>query len=443
MEPHIQYAKTADGVRIALSVFGEGPPLVIPPALTASHLQMEWEMPDRRLAYERFAERVTVVRYDPRGVGMSQRDVPDFSLDASTRDLEAVVGHIGLERFALYGRLQMGDLPLAYAARHPERVSHLVLWRLTPADQTAPARPMQFTLSFVDQEWELFTNVFSRLATGWDSPDAAPLATLFRASQSPQSFRAAYDAVVSTSPLTYARDVHVRTLVMHPVGDQRAAQFAMVLGSEIARAQVAGIPGEGPHGFPNALGISAIQDFMNAAPAAHDQPLELDTGAFRTIIFTDIEEHTAIMQRLGDDRGRDVLREHERLTRDALRASGGTEVKTVGDSFMASFPSAQRAVECAIALQQAFASREVAGERIHIRIGLNAGEPIAENDDLFGSSVILAARAKDAARGGDVVVTDVVRQLVAGKGFLFEDRGSVALKGFEDAVRLYEVRWQE
>jgi len=354
-----------------------------------------------------------------------------------------VVDQLGLERFALYGRLQMGDLPLAYAARHPDRVSHLVLWRLTPADQTAPARLMNFTLSIVDKEWELFTNVFSRLATGWDSPDATPLSRLFRASQSAQSFRAAYDAVMSTSPMAYAKEIRVPALVMHPVGDEPSAQFAMRLASEIASAQVAGIPGEGPHGFPNAVGIAAIQDFMNAGPAAHGQPLELDTGAFRTILFTDIQEHTAIMQRLGDERGRDVLREHERLTRDELRAHGGTEVKTVGDSFMASFPSAQRAVECAIALQQTFEVHDLCGERIHIRVGLNAGEPIAENNDLFGSSVILASRAKDKAEGGQVLVTDVVRQLVAGKGLLFAERGEIEMRGFEDPVRLYEVRWRE
>jgi pimeloyl-ACP methyl ester carboxylesterase len=434
MEPHIQYAASADGVRIAFSVFGQGPPLIIPPALTASHLQMEWEMPDRRAAFERFAERVRVVRYDPRGVGMSERDVMDFSLEACTRDLEAVIEHIGLERFALYGRLQMGDLPLAYAARHPERVSHLILWRPVPADQTPSARLMDYSLRLVDQEWELFTQVFSRLATGWDSSDATPLAMLFRASQTPASFRAAYDAVVSSSLLSYAKEVRVPTLIVHPLRDKTTGVYAMRLASEIANAQVAGIPGDVPHGFPNAVGIAAIQDFMNAGPA-HGQPLELDTSAFRTVLFTDIVEHTEMMQRLGDERGRDVLREHEHVTRDALRTHGGTEVKTVGDS--------HRAVECAIALQQTFASREVGGERIHIRVGLNAGEPIAENDDLFGSSVILAARAKEQARGGEVLATDVVRQLLAGRAFFFAEREAVSIKGFEEPLHLYEVRWQD
>jgi adenylate cyclase len=137
------------------------------------------------------------------------------------------------------------------------------------------------------------------------------------------------------------------------------------------------------------------------------------------------------------------LREHERISRDALRAHGGTEVKTIGDSFMASFPSAQKAIECAIALQRAFAAGDFAGERLRIRVGINAGEPIADEDDLFGSSVILASRTKEKAAGGEIFVTDVVRQLVAGEGFAFTDRGEMEMKGFDEPVRLYEVRWQE
>jgi class 3 adenylate cyclase len=139
-----------------------------------------------------------------------------------------------------------------------------------------------------------------------------------------------------------------------------------------------------------------------------------------------------------------VLREHERITREALKAHGGTEVKTMGDGFMASFSSATRALECAIAMQRAFAEHnESVEEPTRVRIGLNAGEPIAEDEDLFGTAVILAARVAAKGEGGEILASDVVRQLVAGKGFLFSDRGETALRGFEDPVRLYEVRWRE
>jgi class 3 adenylate cyclase len=153
-----------------------------------------------------------------------------------------------------------------------------------------------------------------------------------------------------------------------------------------------------------------------------------------------------MLQRLGDDAWRAVLRDHERITRELLRAHGGTEVKTMGDGFMASFDSATSAVECAIDLQRAFAAwNEGDGAKaasLHVRVGLNAGEPIEEDDDLFVTAVTMAARIMAQGAGGEILVSEVVRALVAGKGFVFEDRGEFAMKGFDDAVRLYEVRWR-
>jgi class 3 adenylate cyclase len=159
-----------------------------------------------------------------------------------------------------------------------------------------------------------------------------------------------------------------------------------------------------------------------------------------------------------------VLREHERITRELLRQHGGTEVKTMGDGFMASFSSVTKAVECAIALQKAFAewnagvgaalappqgaASSAPSEPLYIRVGLNAGEPIEEEgpdgrSDLFGATVIMAARIAAQADSSEILASDVVRGLCAGKRFLFADRGESVLRGFEDPVRLYEVSWRE
>jgi len=120
-------------------------------------------------------------------------------------------------------------------------------------------------------------------------------------------------------------------------------------------------------------------------------------------------------------------------------------VKTMGDGFMASFGSVTRALECAIALQRAFNSRnqEPGAESLQLRVGLNAGEPIEEDGDLFGSTVILASRIASSAGAGEILTSVAVRELCAGKGFLFADRGESVLRGFEDPVRMYEVRWRE
>jgi class 3 adenylate cyclase len=185
-----------------------------------------------------------------------------------------------------------------------------------------------------------------------------------------------------------------------------------------------------------------ILDFMGVTPKESGPAASVIEPAtsFRTVLFTDLVGHTEMMSRLGDERGRGVLREHERITREVLKAHGGTEVKTMGDGFMASFGSVTKAVECAIALQRAFAERE--GEPLSVRVGLNAGEPIEEDGDLFGATVILASRIAAKADAGEIFVADTVRGLCSGKGFLFADRGEFVAKGFEEPVRVYEVSWR-
>ena len=195
--------------------------------------------------------------------------------------------------------------------------------------------------------------------------------------------------------------------------------------------------------------MSAIDEFLDEGEETAVAGKLAQPGAFRTILFTDIEGSTAMTQRLGDAKARDVLREHERIVREALKSHGGSEVKTMGDGFMASFGSAVKALECAIAIQTAFEARNASNETpIRVRIGLNAGEPIAEDDpdgrgDLFGTAVIRAARIAAMAQGGEILVANVVRELAEGKGFMFGDRGEAPLRGFDDTVRLFEVRWRE
>ncbi len=208
--------------------------------------------------------------------------------------------------------------------------------------------------------------------------------------------------------------------------------------------------------------VTVLNDFLGGGPAEPEQPTgdpARPLGGLQTVLFTDLVGHTEMMQRLGDERGRDVLREHERITRETLKEFGGAEVKTMGDGFMASFGSVTKAMDCAIALQRAFAAwnrgqgrggldprpstLDPGGEVLAVRVGLNAGEPIEEDGDLFGSTVILASRIAAQAGAGEILIPEPLRHLLSGKSYVYADRGETALKGFEDAVRLYEVRWQD
>ena len=177
--------------------------------------------------------------------------------------------------------------------------------------------------------------------------------------------------------------------------------------------------------------VSMLWDFFLRRRHRRDE----STRGLSTILFTDLESSTEMTARVGDERAQELIRLHNSTVRLALRERSGVEVKHTGDGIMASFSSAQNAVAAALGIQH-----DLAGMDVRARIGLNAGEPIAEDDDLFGTAVQLAARITTRARPGQVRVSDVVRQLCAGKTFEFTSVGSATLKGFDEPVTLYEVR---
>lgn len=166
--------------------------------------------------------------------------------------------------------------------------------------------------------------------------------------------------------------------------------------------------------------------------------------AFRAILFTDMEGSTMLTQRLGDARSMEIINVHDQLIDDGLREHAGSRVKHTGDGCMASFASVTSAMECAIGLQHAFAShnQEHTEHPLRVRMGCTAGEPVAQNEDLFGATVQLAARLCGHAQPEQILVSSVIRDLAMGKDFLFADLGLVALRGFDEPVRAYEVQWR-
>jgi len=460
MEQHIRFCTSSDGTRIAYATVGQGPPLVRGLGWL-THLECEWENPLRRPFIDAISRRYLFVLYDGRGMGLSDRRVSDYSLEAQLRDLEAVVDALGLERFALYGMSQGGPTAITYAVRHPERVSHLILygsfarmgWLLDTEEGRQQGEAM---LTLIRHGWGSDVPAFRQFFTSLFMPDADIDA--IRAFNELQRVSAFADNVADL--MTAVRDIDVRpllpqvtvpTLVIHRRGDAVVPfESGRELATGIPGARLLSLDGRNHIFLPNeAVGAvmgKAIYEFLGEgeeARAARGAPSR-EPGGLVTILFTDVEGSTALTERLGDAKAREVLRRHERIVREELKSHGGSEVKTMGDGFMASFSSATRALECAIAMQRAFAQHnESAEEPIRVRIGLNAGEPIAEEADLFGTAVNMAARIAARAEGGEILASDVVRQLVAGKGFLFSDRGETVLRGFEDPVRLYELRCGE
>jgi class 3 adenylate cyclase len=447
MDPQIQYAQARDGVSIAFWTLGEGPPLVMTPAGPFGNIRFDWEVLAARSWYLELAKERTVIRYDGRGHGMSDIDVADRSLEAALGDLDAVVRRLGLERFDLYAAAFYGPVAIAYAAQNPELVSRLILWCAAARGADFMGSPRDRALrGLMEVDWELYTETVSHLVYGWSAGEVAgKAAARLRETQTPATFLAANRALVKMDAVDFLSQVRCPTLVIHRRQLKTfEAGVPRGLASRIPDARLTLLEGDAapPYIGDSEAVLDAVNGFLGPGtePPAAAAP---DAGAFRTILFTDVEESTALNQRLGDAKAREELRSHEAIVRQALKAHGGSEVKTMGDGFMASFNSATKALECAVTMQRAFAAHnEAAQEPLQVRIGLNAGEPIAEEEDLFGTAVIRAARITAMAQGGEILVANVVRELAEGKDFLFADRGEAPLRGFDDPVRLYEVRWR-
>jgi class 3 adenylate cyclase len=189
--------------------------------------------------------------------------------------------------------------------------------------------------------------------------------------------------------------------------------------------------------------MDQVDAFLGEDHARHGDTDSID-GGFRVVMFTDMQDSTALTEKLGDERFFKLLESHDSLIREALRGHDGREVKHTGDGLFASFGSAVRAVECAIAIQRALADRKVVegDPLVHVRIGLTAGEPVASHEDLFGATVNLAARICAYAQPEQILTSNVVRELCVGRPLRFSDIAAADLKGFEQPVTLHEVQWR-
>jgi len=186
----------------------------------------------------------------------------------------------------------------------------------------------------------------------------------------------------------------------------------------------------------------SVADFLGPLPAEPDSDAN-GGSAFRSILFTDIVDSTKLTQRLGDHGAMELLHTHDRIVRAALGATGGSEVKHTGDGIMASFESVPSSVDCAVHVQQQLTEHGRDAEHpIVVRIGISAGEPVTEHNDLFGAAVQLAARACARAEPGSIFVSVEARELCDATHLQFEPRGPFELKGFDEPVSLFEVAWR-
>jgi class 3 adenylate cyclase/pimeloyl-ACP methyl ester carboxylesterase len=457
--PSIRFATTSDGLTIAHTTFGSGPPLVVPPGWV-SHLEHVFDAQHGRFM-SRLGQSHTVITYDGRGTGLSDRNVTDFNVPARLRDLEAVIEQLGLERFSMFAWSQSTPSAMVYAVDHPDKVDRLILFSPFCGGHEGSekdAAVLRALLDLMRAEW----GIGARATMGFVHPDAdreemqEDLAFLRVAASGDVAAGILEEDFMRTDVRAYLPRIAAPTLVLHRRDDKAVdAESGRIVASLIPGSRFVLLDGDHhlPYDHDAEPVLRAIEEFLGVP--SPEQPEQAHTHSHAhddahpdapiTLLFTDMEGSTSLTQRLGDAQAQELLRLHDTIVREALRAHGGSEVKHTGDGIMASFVSASGALECAVRIQRALAEhyREQHERPVQLRIGLNAGEPVRESGDLFGTAVQLARRICDQAQPGQILAANVVRELAAGKGFLFADLGEVVPKGFEDPVRLYAVRWEE
>ena len=429
MVPPVQYARCGD-LNIAYQVMGTGSHDVVLVPGWISNIELFWDEPTVARFLERLASFSRLILFDKRGTGLSDRFSGAPSLELRMDDLRAVLDAVGSNKATLFGYSEGGAMSMLFAATYPERVASLAMAGCFPYRRVDADFPFGRTEEAVEAQ-------VKACEEGWGGPVGCDLRCPSRVGD--ERYRqwwarflrmsASANVAVALTRLNYDIDVRnllgsirVPTLLLHSVGD-----LATVVGA--SRYMASRIPSAKLVEFPGADHMPWLSD----ADGMLDEIEEFVTGTksavaidrvLATVMFTDIVGATEKAAKLGDHSWRDLLGAHHALVRKELARFRGHEVDTAGDGFLATFDGPARAIRCARSIADA-----VRTIGIEIRAGLHTGECELMGEKIGGLAVHIGARIAALANGGEVLVSSTVKDLVAGSGLAFEERGLQQLKG--------------
>jgi class 3 adenylate cyclase/pimeloyl-ACP methyl ester carboxylesterase len=439
-QPQTQYAKSGD-LSIAYQVIGDagrGVDLVMVPG-SLNTLQNFWQVPELRRFVDRLASFARVVLLDKRGTGLSDRLAPGVvpALEEGIDDVQAVLDAVGIDRFALMGVADGGPLAIVFAASAPERVQALVLHATAARVRWAPDYDWGLTdeaveawFALVREDWG--TGVMAG-PHGFGDELVGQYARMEMNLGTPRAAEAIMRAAFDTDVRDVLPTLTAPTLVHHgEVGWVWNELGLRYLADHIPGARYA----SSPHSLLPGIGIeidgftAMIEEFLTGATHVVDIDRVL-----KTVLFTDIVDSTKRATSLGDRRWKELLDEHDAAIRDSVVRFRGDVVNTTGDGFLAAFDGPARAIRC---------GREVVDVAsrlgLEVRAGAHTGEVEVRGEDIAGIAVHIGARVGALAEPGEVLVTSTVRDLVAGSGIEFTDRGRHALKGVPGEWQLLAVQ---
>jgi class 3 adenylate cyclase len=437
--PETHYARSGD-VNIAYQVFGGGAlDLVYVPGWV-SHVDETWDDPEHAAMLRRLGSFARVIVFDKRGTGLSDRVPVERlpTLEERMDDVRAVMDAAGSRRAAIYGVSEGGNMSLLFAATYPDRTIALVTFgiyakRIWSEDYPWAPRPEERAaeIESVEREWGRID--LSGIAPG-ASPDASErLSRYMRHSASPGAAAALLRMNTQIDVRDVLPTIRVPTLMLQRVGDRDVhIDEARWIASRIPGARLVELPGD-THipwlGETNEF-LGEIEEFLTGV-----RPIHLPDRVLATVLFTDLVGSTETAVRLGDERWGELLTRHHELVRRELARHRGIEVDTAGDGFLARFDGPARAIRCACAIVEGV--RTELG--VDVRAGIHTGECELVGEKVAGIAVHTGARVAGLAQPGEVVVSSTVRDLVAGSGIDFTDRGRVELKGVPGEWQLWSV----
>lgn len=454
MEPKIQFVRREDGVRIAYSKFGKGPCLIVP-APWVSNLAFLLQNTITMKFWGNLAKNMEIILYDKHGCGQSDRNRKEYSLESEILTLGTIINHIAVDTFILLGISQGGPISITYAERNPHRVSHLILYGTFASRKGDEMRSALVPL--IRASWGIGSKVLVDLLTPGASKEEIELWNKYqRESCSPEVAAKLMELTLTMDVTDLLPKIKMPTLILHKEGDRMVPiGLGRHLASEIPNAQFRILQGEDhfiTRGDTDAL-INEIIEFVKKEKSTEPKPEDMryqekdilphepETIKQATIVFSDIVSSTHLVTELGDAAARKLFLQHDEIIRDQLRKYGGKELQNLGDGFMLSFESASSAINCASDIQKEITKNLPSFE---IRIGINTGEIVLrEGQQPFGQAVVIASRIASKAQSGQILVSDVTKQLVAGSKILFVDKGRAKLKGFDESIKLHEVVWRE
>jgi pimeloyl-ACP methyl ester carboxylesterase len=439
MQPETRYARSGD-VNIAYQVVGDGPfDLVFIPGFI-SHVEIYWEEPMLARFFQRLASFSRLIVFDKRGQGMSDPVAGAPTLEQRMDDARAVMDAAGSERASLFGVSEGGPMSMLFSATYPERTAALVIYGSYARSVVTPDYPwgaapeqVQAFLKAIGETWGqgLSLPILAPSLAG-DQRLLERWARIERIASSPGMTRAILAMSSQIDVRHVLATIRVPTLIVHRAGDMFVpVGHARYMAEHIPDARYVELPGD-DHlfiaGDTDAI-LDEAEEFLTGARHAAEPDRVL-----ATVMFTDIVGSTERAAELGDRRWRELLESHYSTVRGELERFRGREVKTIGDGFLATFDGPARGIRCARRITE-----QVGALGIELKVGLHTGECEAMNGDLGGIAVHIGARVAAKAGPGEVLVSNTVRDLVAGSGIEFADRGAHELKGVPGEWRLFAV----